>query len=113
MLQNVLRPADLFLDAARLTGGAVVPGAARPLPLTAPITDAAATDTAVTDPVVSAGPVERPAPPPGTGEEKPLKRTYQIRPDQDRALAVALAKQQLGRGRGPWGRPQPDRPGPP
>ena len=99
MSQILLRPpsppADLFLDAARLSGGALVPGATSPAaiqPSRTPGTSDADSLGAVPGP----GSVGRPLPPPGTGAEKPLKRSYQIRPDQDRALGIALAKQQLG-----------------
>ena len=111
MPQNAFRSPDLFLDAARVRGGALVPGARPPLATTplAPrslfgpglAVDDAPHGTPATGPTVERfgveGPVvERPTPPPGTGAERPIKRTYQIRPDQDRALGVALANQVLG-----------------
>ena len=81
-----LRPADLFLDAARLHGHAVVPRVGR----------GAALPAAPASPARPASP-ERPAPPPGA--EGALKRTYTLRRDQDRALGVALLRQTVGEDR--------------
>ena len=102
MPQNAFRSPDLFLDAARVHGGAIVPGVGLPLAPKSPFGPAPAVESALsgtsgTGPAVERVSVERPSPPPGTGAERPIKRTYQIRPDQNGALGLALAHQRVGR----------------
>ena len=88
---------DPFLDGGPAAGAiALVPrhrsGPPGP-PARPPITDAPFTDAPATDALANDGPLGG-AP---LGEAPLLKRTYKIRPDQDAAMAHALALQTTGR----------------